>query len=161
MTMTDCRGCLHRQDQHSDLAGCVVEIATNTYCTCPAYEAAAPAEDARTLTQTIQAPEPERGLDEGRARRDEGTERAGSGINGPAASDWRLKAKDALKELAASGTAFSADDVVARAGEPPVPNMLGALFLGAARAASIQAYGFTQSTRPSAHARTQRTWVGR
>jgi hypothetical protein len=92
-----------------------------------------------------------------------------------AASAWRDKAKTTMDALIASELEFSADDLVngmasgvppaprhaiAGAGEPPVPNMLGALFLATARRNQIRPVGFTQSTRPSAHARVQRTWRG-
>lgn len=97
----------------------------------------------------------------GIALRDAGMARAGSAVPAAIANDWRSKAKVALTALANTGTVFSADDLVKRVGEPPVPNMLGPLFAHHARLDIISAVGFRQAQRPSAHARIQRTWEGK
>jgi hypothetical protein len=150
--MSNCRTCDHPGSAHTPLAGCLAQTSATSYCTCTAFvstEAATP------------APQPPRqDLQEGRQRRDEGMEAAGSTVPGAIASAWRTAAQDALKRLVATGRAFSADDLVEIAGEPPRPNMLGPLFAQAARRDEIVAVGYTQGKRPSAHARVQRTWLG-
>jgi len=99
-------------------------------------------------------------LEAGRDLRDVGA--AAAGINSPLAEHWRSRATDWLLVLAGwEDHVFSSDDLVEIVGTPPVPNMLGALFLGARRAGLIDPVGYTQSTRPAAHARTIRTWKGR
>ena len=142
-----CRDCRHPEAQHTTLSGCLAqpEDEGREFCPC---------------AQFVPEEAPVADLAEGRRRRDEGTEAAGSGIAGALASAWRVKAAQAMASLAASGEEFSADDLVAIAGEPPVPNMLGAVFLAASRADQINAVGFTQAARPSARARVQRTWRG-
>lgn len=144
MNATLCLNCRHAADSHTDTVGCLVATSSTSYCTC---------------TKFVQ-PNVTDGLAVGRTLRDEGAARAGDGAPGVLAADWRTKASEALFALATSGGVFSADDVVERAGMPPVPNMLGGLFLGARKANVIEAVGFAQSTRPAAHARMQRTWKG-
>lgn len=144
MNASNCTTCSHLATEHGGIAGCLVETAPGSYCTCKALTLA-----------------PASGLEEGRARRDEGMERAGTGTPGVLASDWRAKAATAMDELAASGEEFSADQLVEKAGPPPHPNMLGPTFANAARADLINAVGFRQATRASAHARIQRTWKGK
>lgn len=173
MTICARSTCGHDATQHSGLAGCLAVEGT-TYCPCPVLlDPVAMPEGARRLGQVagrVRANQAAvvqdfasglaQGLQEGRQRRDEGMEAAGSNVAGPIASAWRSKAAEALATLAATGDEFSADDLVAIAGEPPVPNMLGPLFAKAARQDVIRAVGFTQGTRPKAHARVQRTWKG-
>lgn len=144
MTATLCT-CNHLADNHTALSGCLEEV-DGTWCPCADYK---PAPTSR-----------QEGLAEGRALRDAGTEAAGSGTPAALASAWRAKAAEAMTTLARSGEEFSADDLVAIAGEPPVPNMLGGVFMSAARRDLINAVGFTTASRPSAHARVQRTWKG-
>lgn len=146
-----CRTCHHPAEEHTATAGCVAQDAAGVWCVCQSFVApAAPA--APVDVQRA-------GLAEGRRLRDEGAERAGDGTAGVLASAWREKAREALERLAATASdPFSADDLVELVGEPPVPNMLGALFLSASRRDVIQPVGFTVSRRPSAHARAQRTW---
>lgn len=150
--MSNCRTCDHPGSAHTPLAGCLAQASATSYCTCSAFVAA-------------EAPEPTparpaQGLQEGRQRRDEGMEAAGSTVPAVLASAWRDEAAKALETLAGRTDPFSADDLVAIAGEPPRPNMLGPVFAQAARRNLIRAVGYTQGTRPSAHARVQRTWAG-
>lgn len=147
-----CPKCQH-DARHSGLVGCL-----ESGCDCdlgPEQIATLleASEDQRDLTQ-------KEGLTEGRARRDVGAAAAGDAAPAVLVSAWRADADQALDDLVEGGQEFSADDLVAIAGEPPVPNMLGGLFLGAARRGEIHAVGFRQATRPSAHARVQRTWKG-
>jgi len=97
---------------------------------------------------------------DGCARRDAGV--AAAGLGTPAALDsvWRQAARDVVHNLAATGAEFSAVDVRYRAGDPPVPNMLGAAFLAARKARLIVRVGFTTNPIPSAHARTIATYRG-
>lgn len=140
---TTCPDCTHDPAEHSAIAGCLADG-----CTCengPVVATFAP---------------PARDLTEGRRRRDEGAQAAGSAAPGALVADWRLKAEAALKDLIASGAEFDADDLVERVGMPPVANMVGGVFIGASRAKRIRAVGYSQGTRPASHARVQRTWVG-
>jgi hypothetical protein len=98
------------------------------------------------------------GLEEGRRLRDVGVEQAGSGVPGFEASEWRAKAEESLGLLIHLGNTFTADDVVRLAGPPPHPNMLGGLFITAARSKRIVSVGYTQGQRKSAHSRVQKLW---
>lgn|GEM_PF-4133388 len=76
---------------------------------------------------------------------------------------WRMAARDRMKELAESGTSFTADDITDVCGLPPVtgsPNAVGGLFIVASRAGLIEAVGVSRSRRPSRHAGLQRCWKG-
>lgn len=159
--MSNCPTCGHARDDHSDLAGCLYSSGS-TYCDCThgpstilvakvtqdeLEAASARVRDSRAAT-----------LAEGRRRRDEGAQAAGSGLPDHIESEWRTKAQAVLAELIAEGEPFRADDLVERAGPPPHPNMLGGLFLGASRRGEIVPVGYGQGTRASAHARVQRIW---
>lgn len=99
-------------------------------------------------------------LEEGRALRDDGASHAGDGAPAALTSGWRVKADECIDRLAKDGREFSADDLVAEVGEPPVPNMLGGVFLSASKRGMIRTVGYRQGQRPSAHARVQRVWAG-
>lgn len=135
---TACNTCAHTSAEHSTLVGCLADG-----CGCQHYALA-----------------PAQGLQEGRQRRDEGVEAAGSTVPAVLASAWKVKAAEAMEELIRYGSHFSADDLVAIAGMPPRPNMLGGVFISARKAGLIRPAGYTQATRPEAHARVQRTWAG-
>lgn len=97
-------------------------------------------------------------LNQGRADRDQGAQQALDG-----AHSWsRMAAEAVLRELAASGRPFVADDVRERVGSPlgSSVNTMGALFLNAAREGLIVHRGWRQSTRREAHARALRVWIG-
>jgi hypothetical protein len=87
-------------------------------------------------------------------------EAAGTTAPGALVTAWKAKANKALEELIREGSYFSADDLVELVGMPPRPNMLGGVFIGARRAGLIKPMGYTQASRPEAHARVQRTWAG-
>lgn len=97
----------------------------------------------------------------GKALRNEGADRA-LNADSEALISWRDAAEIALARLAAEGREFSADDVVAEVGPPPEGrhNALGGLFLAARHSGFIHHVGYRQGSRPSAHARIQRTWRG-
>ena len=97
-------------------------------------------------------------LGAGETLRDNGVTAAGS--TNPQAPAWRADAEAAIEVLAQTRTVFSADNLVAIVGPPPIPNMLGAVFLSASRAGLIVCTGFRPAQRPTAHARMQRTWIG-
>lgn len=74
---------------------------------------------------------------------------------------WRAAAQVTITQLAASGRAFSADDVRDRVGDPlGSPSGMGPLFRAAMRAGEIRQHGWTTSKRPEAHSRPLRTWRG-
>jgi hypothetical protein len=112
------------------------------------------------LAPALRMPPRAQGLAEGRARRDQGVAAAGTTAPGALVTAWKAKANKALGELIREGSYFSADDLVELVGMPPRPNMLGGVFIGARRAGLIKPVGYTQASRPEAHARVQRTWAG-
>lgn len=71
---------------------------------------------------------------------------------------WTLAAEEALEDLRASGAAFTAEDVRARAGTPPHPNALGGLFIGASKRGEIVKVGYRLASRTVAHARPLAVW---
>lgn len=152
---TICHKCGHAALDHSDFAGCLAENADARpesegpfyYCPCQMTPA------------SIQATSPFDPAEGGR-RRDEGTARAGTGAPASLVAYWQAKADQAMGELIGMGVPFTADDLVERAGMPPVPNMVGGLFHGAHRGKRIQAVGYATGKRPESHARVQRTWLG-
>lgn len=134
--------CGHDRAEHSTLVGCLADG-----CTCERWT-------------TVLAAWPDQGIQEGRALRDAGVAAAGSTAPGALVTAWKAKANKALEELIREGSYFSADDLVDLVGLPPRRNMLGGVFIGARRAGLIKPVGYTQASRPEAHARVQRTWAG-
>jgi len=65
----------------------------------------------------------------------------------PAAADWADTAMTVLEHLAAAGVEFDAEDVRRRAGEPPSPGAIGAVFRLAARRGLIQRVDVRRSGR--------------
>lgn len=97
------------------------------------------------------------GMAQGRQLRDEGV--AAVSAN-PANALWRVNAEDALTYLIATGRPFTAADVIERAGMPPTPNAVGALFIGAKKSGRIKTTGqWRKSPRAVSHARELREWV--
>lgn len=94
-------------------------------------------------------------LEAGREARD-----AGSALALDAVDRWRVVADEALDALIREGEPFTSDDVADRAGDPPEShrNAMGGLFSAASKQNRIEAAGYTQATRPSAHARVIRVW---
>lgn len=140
--------CDHPATEHSSLAGCLAPG-------CDCERAPVLADDLANLPT-----QPTQGLAQGRALRDAGAAVVGSTAPGHLVTSWRNRAEASLARAIASGETFSADDLVEEVGLPPRPNMLGALFLHAAKADRINAVGFAPSTRPAARGRVQRTWAG-
>lgn len=79
--------------------------------------------------------------------------------------EYAAKAAEAIELLARplQGTrwSFTAEDVRRMIGDPPHPNVLGAALSAAARAGTIVAVGWTDSTRTAARGRPLRKWEGR
>lgn len=151
MTIQTCEECGHPEPEHTDLSGCLVESA-GEWCPCSAYvEEPTPAQEAQAVVRDVA---------EGRRRRDHGATIAGSGEPALVSEVWKAKAREAVAQMAKEGWTFSADDLVDRVGLPPVPAMLGGVFLAASRRHLIQPVGWVTASRPSAHGRPQRTWTG-
>lgn len=146
--MTPCarEDCGHPHTDHDAISGCLAGGRGN-WCQCPAY--------AIPMPTTVAA------LEEGRARREEGMAAAGTTANGPEVTEWRANAADALAKLIAAGETFTADDLTTLAGMPPRPNMVGPVFMAAARQGRIRATGETKTAgaRAASHARALRVWV--
>jgi hypothetical protein len=93
-------------------------------------------------------------LQQGRALREEGVARVEQ-----ASDDWDRAVVDrAIREVAAKGRPFSANDV-----RPLLPpgirkNLVGARFLAASRSGLIRKIGYTPSTDPKTHAHPVATW---
>lgn len=150
-----CPDCGHLSTEHSPLAGCL-----EGDCLCETSPQAIALADAMRRPLDAEVIMGTKGLAEGRKRRDEGVEAAGTTAPGALVTAWKARANKALEELIREGSYFSADDLVAAVGMPPRPNMLGGVFIGARRAGLIEPVGYTQAHRPEAHARVQRTWKG-
>lgn len=74
---------------------------------------------------------------------------------------WRDHALLVIREFAASGNEWTADDLRARVGEPDHPNRLGAVILTARKAGIIEPTGVVRpSTTASRHASLVRVWRG-
>ena len=74
---------------------------------------------------------------------------------------WKSAAEAALRELAASGAEFTADDLHDRVQHlASSPHALGAIIGTAARRGEIVCVGVSTSTRASRHGGLQRRWVG-
>jgi hypothetical protein len=78
---------------------------------------------------------------------------------------WRGRALDAIRDLAATGVPFTADDVIAVTGLPDVGsnrnNAVGSVFTTAARRGWIVKTGhYRASRRVLSHARVIAVWVG-
>lgn len=77
------------------------------------------------------------------------------------AEEWAEAAWAALLELAASGEGFTSEDLRRRAGDAPVPNAVGGLFLRASRRRLIAKSGtYRRGTRPESHATELPVWKG-
>ena len=76
-------------------------------------------------------------------------------------SRWSRLATAAMDSLAFEGMPFTSDDLRERVGDPPTPNLLGAVFSRAAKEGAIaRTSEIKTSSRPSAHARRLPVWIG-
>jgi hypothetical protein len=79
----------------------------------------------------------------------------------PAAADWADVAMTVLETLAAADVDFDADDLRRRAGEPPSPGAIGAVFRLAARRGLIQRVDVRRSGRVRRRGGFIFVWRGR
>jgi hypothetical protein len=95
----------------------------------------------------------------GEALRDEGARQAIDAAD----TRGRLAGEQAIHDLAATGRPFTAEDVRDLIGAPLGcrPNVLGGLFLRAAKAGVIEAVGYQPARRAEARSRPLRVWRGR
>lgn len=78
--------------------------------------------------------------------------------------NWHAAAEEAMKHLASSGHAFSADDVrelLSDAGEPATPNSYGGLFMSWSRAGLIERVGGGSSRGSKRNGGYRHLWRGR
>lgn len=73
---------------------------------------------------------------------------------------WADSAREALDELAASGVAFTADDLRDCVGDPESSGAIGAALRAAAAADLIRHVGYQRSRRISRHAGVIGVWRG-
>lgn len=80
---------------------------------------------------------------------------------------WGQRAREALRDLAASGASFTADDLIARVGHPDKShapnarnNSIGSLFREASTSNLIVAVGVQKSTQPERKGGMVRIWRG-
>jgi len=103
---------------------------------------------------------PVRDVFEGRALRDEGTDR----VLGNAAADdggaWLSAAWTAMEVLARTGRDFTADDLREMVGAPTRPNAMGSVFLKAKRRGMIAPVSRRQMKNPNSHARSTDVYRG-
>lgn len=91
--------------------------------------------------------------EEGLRRRDEGIDRVLASPN-----PWAEKARQGVLDLAMSGSRFTAEDLRALVGDPPVDNMMGALLHTMRVQGLIEAHGYRVATRKEAHGRPIVVW---
>jgi hypothetical protein len=95
--------------------------------------------------------------DEGRRRRDDGMAAALHNTD----VRWKAAADQAIRDLAAAGLEFTAEDVRVRVGVLAAPpQALGALFNAARRAGTIVPVGYATATRAERHGGLLRVWRG-
>ncbi len=94
----------------------------------------------------------------GEQLRDEGLEKAGSGLPVASLVSWENRAAFAIYRLCQADSNFSAEDVRRDAGEPPHPNSIGSVFRKAYKAGIIEPAGVGVATRPERHASLIRMW---
>ena len=75
--------------------------------------------------------------------------------------DWIEGARQAIEELAESGFEFDADDLRWRAGSPPSPAAMGAIFREAHQRGLIEVSGYKTATRLQRHGSLVRIWRGK
>jgi hypothetical protein len=94
----------------------------------------------------------------GAALRDQGAARASSAQP----DEWRAAVDAEIRRLAATGEAFTADDVSRATGDSPTgsPGAMGARFLAASKRGEIVNVGYEKSQRQSVHAHPIAQWRG-
>src|SRR5262249_32625782 len=94
----------------------------------------------------------------GEELRDHGLEQAGSGQPVSVTVSWEQQARYAILRLCLADANWSAEEVRQIAGDPPVPNMMGAAIRMAYLEGLIAPTGFDIATRPSRRASVLRLW---
>lgn len=155
--MASCKTCDHDAEIHSKWAGCV---AAHLGDFCPCTKFVPRQHHVNDLGLTTMADRKVAEITQARQLRDDGAAAAGSAVPTALESAWRDMADKAMAVLIKDQVLFSAEQVRAVAGEPPHPNMLGALFLRWQKAGRIKPEGYTQATHRAGHARILRTWRG-
>ena len=74
---------------------------------------------------------------------------------------WVESARAAIEDLAASCLEFDADSVRWRAGSPPSPATMGAVFREAHQRGLIEVSGYRTATRLQRHGSLVRVWRGK
>lgn len=97
---------------------------------------------------------------EGGALRDAGMASAALNADQGVDAAWRSAATDVVRVLAASGQAFTINDVTDQVGLPSHRNATGSLLPTLARQGLIRKVGFAKGTRASQHARDVALWRG-
>lgn len=75
--------------------------------------------------------------------------------------EWKLRAMQAIIELARGGEPFTSEDLRELVGDPPKPNAMGSIFNTAAMRKIITHVGWRKASRPGMHATDLREWMGR
>lgn len=75
-----------------------------------------------------------------------------------AGEEWVKAAREAVLVFCRADVAFTADEVRMLAGDPPVPNALGALLNDCVKSHLIRELGTVRSRRPEAHGRKVTKW---
>jgi len=73
---------------------------------------------------------------------------------------WLDQARTAIRVLAESSMEFTAEDIRRMCGDPDRPNLMGALFLQAAKADSIAFVGYEASERAERRGAPVKVWRG-
>lgn len=72
---------------------------------------------------------------------------------------WHAAALRSIDVLNANFTTWSAEDLRSLAGDPPIPNALGALLKSLAQRGVIRPAGFVEAQRSEARGRAIRLWA--
>jgi len=81
-------------------------------------------------------------------------------VDSNTSDSWKQTADSVIRTLSLSGMTFTAEDVRKWLPEPPNPNAFGARFMNAIRKGWIEKVGYTNATRPDAHARALAQYRG-
>lgn len=73
--------------------------------------------------------------------------------------DWVKRARFVIADLCHDAVEFTAEDVRRMVGEPPAPNLIGALFRTIAEEGTIRQVGYQKAHRPEAHGRPIALWM--
>ncbi len=94
----------------------------------------------------------------GKALAEQGMAQAGSGHPVGVLVSWLSRARIGILWLCEADASFGADDLRRIVGDPPVANVMGAVFRSAAKDGLIVQDGVDLARRPSRHASITRLW---